>query len=151
LKSDLLRAEVALEGTRARVTSLQSQVAEHRRRLEPLNATAFTLESLQRDVRTAEEDYLRYRKKHEEARISAAMDREKFINVTIAQPAQRPLQAESRGLLSKVVLSAFLGLLGGMGLAFAVEFYIDKSFTTGRDMERALGVLHLASIPEGAE
>jgi uncharacterized protein involved in exopolysaccharide biosynthesis len=151
LKSDLLRAEVALEGTRARVASLRSQVAEHRLRLEPLNATAFTLESLQRDVRTAEEDYLRYRKKHEEARISAAMDREKFINVTVAQPAQRPLQAESRGLLSKLVLSAFLGLLGGIGLAFAVEFYIDKSFTTGRDMERALGVLHLASIPEGSE
>jgi hypothetical protein len=29
--------------------------------------------------------------------------------------------------------------------------YIDKSFTTGRDVERALGIAHLASIPEGAE
>ncbi len=40
-------------------------------------AKAFKIESLQRDTRAAEQDYLLYRKKHEEARISAAMDKDK--------------------------------------------------------------------------
>lgn len=149
LKGDLLRAQVALEGTRAKVASLKTQLDEYRRKLEPLNDKAFALESLQRNVQTAEEDYLRYRKKHEEARISAAMDREKFINVTVAQPAQLPLKAEPRGLAVKLVLSMFLGFLGGVGLAFVVEEFLDRSFTTAEDVERRLGISHIASIPDG--
>ncbi len=54
------------------------------------------LEGLRRAAQAAEDDYLLYRKKHEEARISAAMDQERFINVSIAQPAQMPLRPVPR-------------------------------------------------------
>jgi len=149
VKGDLLSAETALEGTRARVFSLRTQVIEYRKELDHLNAKAFGLGDLQRDAQAAEEDYLLYRKKHEEARISAAMDQEKFINVTIAQPAQMPFNPEPRGLLPKLFLSVFLGLLGGVGLAFVQELVVDRSFTTAEDVEKRLGIPHIASIPDG--
>jgi uncharacterized protein involved in exopolysaccharide biosynthesis len=149
LKGELLRAEALLEGTRARVSSLKTQVVEYRKELDNLNAKAFDLESLQRDARTAEEDYLLYRKKHEEARISAAMDQEKFINVTVAQPAQLPLKPKPTGLFMRLVVAMFVGILGGVGFAFGLENYFDRSFTTGEDIERKLGIPHIASIPEG--
>jgi succinoglycan biosynthesis transport protein ExoP len=149
LRSQLLRTEADLDGTRARVMSLRSQVARHKRELEILNAQAFKLDRLSRDAEAAEEDYLLYRKKHEEARISAAMDQEKFINVTVAQPAQMPLKPVSRGLVMKFLLAMIVGVLGGLGLAFGLENYLDRSFTTGEDIERKLGVPHIASIPEG--
>ena len=149
LKSELLRTEADLEGTRARITSLRAQVARHRRGLEVLNAQAFDLDRLSRDADAAEEDYLLYRKKHEEARISAAMDQEKFINITIAQPAQMPLKPVARGLVMKFLLAVIIGVLGGFGLAFGLENYLDRSFTTGEDIERKLGIPHIASIPEG--
>jgi uncharacterized protein involved in exopolysaccharide biosynthesis len=148
LRGDLVRAEADLEGTRARMTSLRSQVVEHREKLRNLNEQAFALESLRRDVQAAEENYLLYRNKHEEARISAAMDQERFINVTIAQPAQIPLMPVSRGLAMKLVLSMLLGVLGGAGLAFGLETYLNRSFTTGEEIERKLGIPHIASIPE---
>lgn len=149
LKGELLRAEASYEGTRARVASLRAQVTEFRKELDNLNSKAFDLESLHRNARAAEEDYLLYRKKHEEARISAAMDQEKFINVTVAQPAQMPLNPESRGLKMKLLFSIFVGLLGGVGLAFGIETFLDRSFTTAEDLERRLGIPHIASIPEG--
>ncbi len=98
LKGELLRTEASLQGTDSRVASLRMQVAEYQKQLDDLNAKAFDLESLHREAQAAEEDYLLYRKKHEEARISAAMDQEKFINVTIAQPAKIPLKPVPREL-----------------------------------------------------
>jgi capsular polysaccharide biosynthesis protein len=47
------------------------------------------------------------------------------------------------------LLAALLfGVAGGLGLAFGVEYYLDHTFTTGEEMERRLGLVHLASIPE---
>jgi uncharacterized protein involved in exopolysaccharide biosynthesis len=149
LKADLLRTEAAIEGSRAKVSSLRTQVAESRRELDELNAKTFDLDSLQRDARAAENDYLLYRKKHEEARISAAMDQERFINVTVAQPAQEPLKPKPRGLKTRLLMALFVGFLGGVGTAFALEILLDRSFTTGQDIERQLGIAHIASIPEG--
>lgn len=149
IKADLLRAEAELEGTRAGLSSLRTQVAKSRRELDVLNAKTFDLESLQRDARAAESDYLLYRRKHEEARISAAMDQEKFINVTVAQPAQLPLKPKPRGLMMRLIMAVLVGILGAVGFAFGLEMYLDRSFTTGEDVERQLGIPHIASIPEG--
>ena len=129
------------------MASLRSQVVSYRRTLEKLNDHGFEVENLRREVQVAEENYLLYRKKYEEARISAAMDQQRLINVTVAQPAQMPLRPVSKGLLSRMLMSLVAGLLGGLGIAFALEQYIDRSFTTASDIERRLGIHHLASIP----
>lgn len=150
LKGDLMRVETALEGTRARVDLLRDQVRANRRELGTLNSSAFELDSLRRKAMAAEEDFLLYRKKYEEARISSAMDQERIINVTVAQPAMMPLQPMRRGLVRKSLLAMFVGVFGGFAIAFALEQYIDRSLTTADDVERVLGIPHLASIPDGA-
>jgi uncharacterized protein involved in exopolysaccharide biosynthesis len=150
LRQELLRAEADLEGTKARYESLKNQVNDYQGELDTLNQSSFEFESLRREAQAAEEEYLLYRKKHEEARISAAMDQQRLINVTIAQPAQRPLEPEGRGTRSILLLALVVGLLGGVGLAFVAELYLDHSFTTGHEMERRLGIPHIASIPEGS-
>lgn len=150
LKGELMRIESELEGTRARVALLRSQVGVNRRQLETLNASAFEVDGLRRKAMAAEEDFLLYRKKYEEARISSAMDQQRIINVTVAQPAMMPLQPMRRGLVRKSLLAMFVGVFGGFAIAFALEQYIDRSFTTAEDIERDLGIPHLASIPDGA-
>jgi uncharacterized protein involved in exopolysaccharide biosynthesis len=150
LKSELLRAEAQLDGALGRFHSLESQVTVLQNELNSLNEKAFALEKMQREKQAAEESYLLYRKKHEEARISAAMDQQKIINVTVAQPAQIPLRPQSRRLVINLLLAVIIGILGGLGLAFGVEFYLDHTLTTGEEMERRLALSHLASIPEEA-
>jgi hypothetical protein len=55
---------------RARYGSLQAQVASYRRQLEELSQKASPRRSPA--IRAAEDAYMLYQKKHEEARISAA-------------------------------------------------------------------------------
>lgn len=145
IKTDLLRAQADLEGTRARRVSLQKQVVSFRRTLDKLNENSLALEKLYREVKSAEDTYLLYRKKNQEARISAAMDQEKIVNVSIAQPAERPLRPVAPKKTINLMVGLFLGTLVALGLAFFVE-YFDHGFTTGSDLERRLGVTHLASI-----
>jgi len=148
IKGGLMRAEADLDGTRARVSLLRIQVAENRETLDDLNVIAFELDALTRQALAAEDDYLLYRKKHEEARISAAMDREKFLNVTVVQPAQIPLKPLPRGLAVKFLMALAAGVVGGLLLVFGLETYLDRSFTTGEEIERKLVIPHIASIPE---
>jgi succinoglycan biosynthesis transport protein ExoP len=150
LKSELMRVETDLEGTRARVDTLRNQVRVNRQELAALNASAFEFDALRRNALAAEEDYLLYRKKFEEARISSAMDQEKIINVTVAQPALMPLRPVRRGIVRKFMLALFVGVFGGFAIAFAIDQYVDRSFTTAEDIERRLGIPHLASIPDNS-
>ena len=149
LKGLLLAARADLRGAQARHDSLQAQVAIHRRALEELDQKGFATEGLRREAKASEEAYMLYQKKHEEARISAAMDQQKIVNVSIAQPAQRPLKPVGPRKALNLLLGLLLGALGGLGLAFVSE-YFDHSLTTGRDLEARVGIPLLGAIPEHA-
>jgi uncharacterized protein involved in exopolysaccharide biosynthesis len=148
LKSLLVRAETEIEGNLARIDLLRGHIFEYSRALERVNESSFEVERIQRDAQASEEDYLLYRKKHEEARIASAMDKQQLINVTITQPARIPLRPVSRGLFLRMIIVTMFGFGGSLGLAFAREFYLDHSFTTGDEIERRLGIPHIASIPD---
>jgi uncharacterized protein involved in exopolysaccharide biosynthesis len=147
LRAELLTARADLKGARARYDSLQAQVASYRRQLEELSQKGLTTDDLRREARAAEEAYMLYQKKHEEARISAAMDQQRIVNVSIAQPAQRPLKPVAPRKALNLILGLLLGAMGGLGLAFVAE-YFDHSFTTGRELETRLGIPLLGAIPD---
>jgi uncharacterized protein involved in exopolysaccharide biosynthesis len=147
LRTQLLEARADLRGSRARYDSLQAQVADQRRQLDSLNQKGLTIDDLRREARAAEDAYMLYRKKHEEARISSAMDQQRIVNVSIAQPAQRPLKPVAPRKALNLILGLLLGIMGGLGLAFLTE-YFDHSFTTGRELEARLGIPLLGTIPE---
>jgi uncharacterized protein involved in exopolysaccharide biosynthesis len=147
LRANLLAARADLSGARARYESLQTQVASYRWQLEELSRKGLTTDDLRREARAAEEAFMLYQKKHEEARISAAMDQQRIVNVTIAQPAQRPLKPVAPKKVMNLLLALMLGAMGGVGFAFVVE-YFDHSFTTGRELEARLGIPLLGTIPD---
>lgn len=147
LRAQLLVARADLKGVRARYDSLQNQMASYRRQLEDLSQKGLTTDSLRREAKAAEDAFMLYQKKHEEARISAAMDQQRIVNVSIAQPAQRPLRPVAPRKTLNLLLGLLLGGFGGLGLAFVAEHF-DHSFTTGREIEARLGIPLLGTIPE---
>ena len=50
--------------------------------------------------------------------------------------------------MTRLFAALVIGIFGGLGVAFGIEFYLNRSFTTGEDIERKLGIPHIASIPE---
>ncbi len=64
--------------------------------------------------------------------------------IDIAEPNRRPV---SPNLFMNVLLSIFVGLGAGVGLAYFIE-YLDTSIKTADDIERILGLPVLGLIPQ---
>jgi uncharacterized protein involved in exopolysaccharide biosynthesis len=120
-------------------------LAKNRSVADKLGNHAITQEDLLRNVKTAEEKYLLYANKREEARIGDALDEHGILNVTIAEqptvPAL-PTRSEWRYGLLGLALAATVST----GLAFAAD-YLDPAFRTPEEVVMYLGAPVLASLP----
>jgi capsular exopolysaccharide synthesis family protein len=68
-------------------------------------------------------------------------------NVSIIDPAEPPLYPSRPRKLLSLLLSAVVGLLAGVGMAFFLE-YLDNSLKSPEDVERQLGLPNLAVVPD---
>lgn len=93
----------------------------------------------------AEEKYLLYVNKREEARIEDAMDQGGILNVTVAEEPRTPaLPAQAVWVF--VVVGAMFGGAASTGLAFTAD-YLNSGFRTPDEVIAYLGTPVLASLP----
>ena len=109
-----------------------------------------TLNQLRQSVDVDRQNYRLYLTKFEESRISDAMDNKKIANVSLIAPSLPPLKPVSPKVFLNIVLAIFLGAFGGLGLGFFTE-YLNDSLEKPEDVEKALQLPVLASIPELTE
>lgn len=147
LKTQTLLAQMELEGQKGRYAAGVRQLSEISGKLVALNQQGLEAERLSMEAETARDVYLLYQKKHEEARISSAMDQEKIVNVSIAQAAERPLTPLDSRLPLMALLAVVFAVAGGVGLAFGVQL-LDPTLSTPLDVERKVGIELLAAIPD---
>lgn len=145
VRSNLARAETELAGLRAREAETAAIVKSYTRRASELHASALQEASLQRDLKTEEDNYLLYLRKSEEARITDALDAHRMVNVTVAEaplvpalPSHSPLFF---GLLTIIAL-----MTASVGLIWSLE-RMDRTFHTPRELEAYLGLPVLVAIP----
>ena len=81
LRGELARASTDRVASIARAATLADTVRHYRDKARQLDEKGTVQEDLRRTVKTAEENYLLYRRKQEEARISDALDRTRIANV----------------------------------------------------------------------
>lgn len=144
-KAELVKAQVEFSALSVRAKAVGSTMAKYRESAQRLGANAPRQEELLRNVKEAEDKYLLYVNKREEARISDALDRGGILNVVVAQPPTVPVlpvrSAWTWGLIGLV--------LAGMvstGAAFTAD-YLDPAFRTPDEVIRYLGAPVLASLP----
>ncbi len=146
LEEELFQNEADLKALLAKQKTEGAQLAGYQTRLENLNQFEVRLDQLQREVDVDRQNYRLYLTKFEESRISNAMDTERIANVSLIEPARPPLKPVSPKKLLNLVLGIFLGAFGGLGLAFFSE-YLDDSIEKPEQVETALGIPVLASVP----
>ncbi|HKS76734.1 MAG TPA: Wzz/FepE/Etk N-terminal domain-containing protein [Terriglobales bacterium] len=144
-RAELAKAEVDFAGLAARAQATGAELSRYQEEAQRLGDRAIFQEQLRRNLKAAEEKYLLYANKREEARIGDALDQGGILNVTIAeQPVAPALPAKSRASLG------LLGLLlaGGIstGLAFAADA-LDPAFRTPDEVIAYLDAPVLASLP----
>ena len=145
-KGELQKAQIEMTGLAAREATTRAHLAQYRILARQLGEDAITQDDLTSSEKAAQDNYLLYVKKREEARMGDALDQGGIVNVAIAeQPVVPPLPVWPAGV---VVLVGFVAALtSGTGAAFAAD-RMDPALRTPEEVMRCLEIPVLASLPE---
>ncbi|HYR88193.1 MAG TPA: Wzz/FepE/Etk N-terminal domain-containing protein [Terriglobia bacterium] len=146
LNGELAKARAELSALEGRMLATTQIVARYSDEARALNETAIAQEDLVRSAKTAEETYLLYARKQEEARISDALDRQRIVNVSIAEAASALPIPVGPGWPLKVLLAGLLAGFVSAGIALAAD-YRDRSFRTPDESDPQMPVSVGASMP----
>ncbi len=147
-KSELEKAEVELSALRAREQGINTELAKSRAETRQLGKASIQQQDLLRNMKTAEDSYLLYAKKSEEARIADALDERGIVNVTLAEAPVAPVLPRRSGWM---VVS--IGLLAAAASSTLSAFTVDYLNPGFRSPEEVVACLHapiLASLPREA-
>lgn len=138
ITGELARARAELASLRARAAKTYSSIGGLKTRAALLDTQNTEQQELLRAYKTAEENYLLYTKKQEQARISEALDRQQIANVAIAQMATPPAGPTAKKL-PRLVLGMMLALL----VSFAVVVMLERSQPALQSAEEVSAILEV--------
>ena len=144
-KAELVKAQVEFNALQSRATAMNEQLAISRTAAHQLGDRAIQQEELLRSLKTAEDKYVLYANKREEARISDALDQSRILDVSLAEEPAAPALPMRSALAMGMIGLALAGTCS-TGLAFTRD-YLDPSFRTPDDVVAYLGTPVLASLP----
>jgi uncharacterized protein involved in exopolysaccharide biosynthesis len=145
-KGELQKAQVEMKGLEGREATTSAELMGYHRLARQLGEDAIRQDDLTSSEKAAQENYLLYVKKREEARMGDALDEGGIVNVAIAeQPVVPALPVWPAGVVVLVGFAA--ALTAGTGAAFAAD-YLDPALRTPEEVLRCLEIPVLPSIPE---
>lgn len=143
--TELEKAEVDFNVLQARTTGAAAIVHAYQKMAQELGEQAIQQNDLTRNAKVAEENYLLYVRKREEARIGDALDEQRILNVALVQePVASVLPKYS--LLTVIAFAFLCAVMSSTGVAFAAA-YLDPSYRTSEEVSTSLGVPTLACLP----
>ena len=149
VRSETTKAKSQLVALQSRAAAIERSINEYHNNAASLDKQTIAQQDLQRTAKTAEDNYLLYMHKSEEARITDALDRRRMLNIAIAESAHVPTNPVTP-LWLRLAMSLALAFIVSIGLVVMAE-YFDPTFRTPAEVTRLLAVPVLASIPAGTE
>jgi len=145
MTTELAKAQADGAQFQAQAAATAGVVQRYEETAQELDRKGTVRDDLMRDVKAAEDNYLLYVRKREEARISDALDNKRIVNVSIAEAATIP--ALPTGHLGWAVIGGlFAAGLTSVGAVYAAD-RLDPCFRSADELGRYLDVKVLASIP----
>jgi uncharacterized protein involved in exopolysaccharide biosynthesis len=149
LRSELAKSKTEFAATQARAAATLALIRTYRTESQQLDTKELLHQDMLRAAKSDEENYMLYLRKAEEARISDALDRQRFSNVVVAEPATVPFTSQARWLLV-IVLGVLFASLVSVIMAFVADRW-DPSFRTPEEVESFLGSPVVAAFPKNGE
>lgn len=126
---------------------ISKQLEAKQKRLNVLTGSTGHNSQLERVLDIAEENYLAYRKKAEELRISDELTDQKISGVRVVNAAVPPAKPSYPRRSLIMGLAGFFGLFLGIGYS-AIAEYFNHTFRVTEDVERILGTRLLMTVPK---
>jgi uncharacterized protein involved in exopolysaccharide biosynthesis len=146
LQAERTKSSAELASLQARAAETQSVIRAYRRQLGVIDVNGAQQENLLREVKEAEGNDLLYKQKREEARIGDALDRQRIVNVAIAEAATVPALPARPHLALTLLFGTLLACLVSPGVAFVAD-YLDPSLRTPDELRNVLQIPVLATLP----
>ncbi len=118
----ILENETLQHALKAKLNVLDNIVQKYRKKLNTLPDKSFRLAQLERDVRLNTDRYIMLKNRLEEVRIQEAGQLSIARILDRAEPPLSPLYPKKT---KNIMLGAIFGILLGLGLSFAREYYDD--------------------------
>jgi uncharacterized protein involved in exopolysaccharide biosynthesis len=147
--SELLKHQVDLSGMQAHAAEEGRLLEHYRTSASELTEKAIQQERLMDNMKDAEQTYLLYVNKREEARIGDALDRGGILNVAIAEDPTEPALPQL-SILGFAAIGVLAGGVVGIGAAFGND-YLNPAFRTPDEVLAYLRSPVLASLPRNPE
>ena len=147
LKEDLYQNIITQKANIAKQSVQKDQLITLKNQLNALNDVEVQFNHLKQKVEVDRQNYTLYLTKFEEARISNEMDKKKISNVNLIQSALAPFQPVSPKVSQRILLGLLFGFLGGIGIAFLLE-YFDDTIEQPADVDKFLELPVFTSIPD---
>jgi uncharacterized protein involved in exopolysaccharide biosynthesis len=144
--SERMKAVVDLQVLLKKQAVSRTQMARYRNAAESLAENVVVQADLERKLKAAEDKYLLYANKREEARIGDALDENGILNVALAEDPRVPALPTWPVWLA-TCFSFAAACVFSTGVAFTSD-YVDPSFRTPDEIRALLGTTVLASLPE---
>jgi uncharacterized protein involved in exopolysaccharide biosynthesis len=146
IASELVKDKSELRGYEAKATETEELIHQTLASAQQLDVEGVEQQDLMRAAKVAEENYLLYLRKREQARISDAFDAQRILNVAIAEQPVVP-RVPTESLFMYGLVGIFLAVTVSAGAIFALEF-LDPSFHTPAQVEAFLNRPVLAAVPD---
>lgn len=145
LLRSIVTAEAELAGLEARKKILQELIKENETFLTSLPRNELNIIRLTRDKEVTQQLYVMLLEKMEEIRIQEVMQVSSIQRVDYASLPEvgKPVKPKKR---LNLAVAAVIGLLGGIGLSFLIEF-LDNTVKTPEEVEKLLALPLLGEIP----
>jgi uncharacterized protein involved in exopolysaccharide biosynthesis len=145
VRSELAKARADLASYQAGETASAGIVTRYQAMTQQLQGKALEEQEIQRNVKVQGDNYLLYQRKLEEARISDALDKQRILNVSLAETPSVPV-LPAHPVWAYGLLGALLACMLGGFAVFAAE-YTDNTFRTPDELRAFLQVPVLAALP----
>jgi uncharacterized protein involved in exopolysaccharide biosynthesis len=145
-KSELVKAEVEARALGAHAAAEGVLLAHYRDAAQQLGDQSIAQDRLLHDLKSAEDRYLLYVDKREEARIGDALDQGGILNVAIAEQPVVPQLPKLSELSFGLIGLALAGTVS-VSLAFVTD-YLSPAFRTPDEVVDFLRAPVLASLPQ---
>lgn len=133
-----------LDFARARENTFREQLEQTKAEAHALSEKSVQYNVLQREVLSNQQIYDALLKRVNEASITGDIRASNITVIDKARPQRRPVKPRKA---LNLLLSVLLGLFGGIGMAFFLE-YLDNTVKAPDDVEDRLGLPFLGLVPK---
>jgi Mrp family chromosome partitioning ATPase/uncharacterized protein involved in exopolysaccharide biosynthesis len=135
----------------ARIKVLNSQLSQIQSDAAKIDESRETISELQQRAQREEAELEYFQRNLEQARIDTMIGAGKAPNIGVIQSPSPPVKQWPKKLKKMAAMLAAGGIIAGLGLAFLIEMFLDRSLKRPVEIEAKLGLPLFISIPDFAQ